>query len=228
MPGTPTGQPRAPMSVLADRSKSTWLNKRYVRIGSVCLFAVALLSLLATNSSELLSLAGHAWSVSDPMHRADAAVILGGGFETRPAAAAQLYKNGDVREILVSTAGDDLTGMIEPENRALLITLGIPASAIGAFGNHPSNTYEEARALALWAEHNGVHRLIVPTEIFPSRRVQWILRQELSKIHVDVRVETMTPTFYNFDNWWKHRSGLSNFSSEIMKYLYYRIRYWHS
>jgi uncharacterized SAM-binding protein YcdF (DUF218 family) len=220
MPGTPNSQPRVPMSVFIVEPKSAWINIRFVCIGTACLSAAILLSLFALNLSDVLKSIGHAWAVSDPLRHADAAVILGGGFDTRPAAAAKLYQAGDVRKILVSTA--------EPESREVLVKLGIPAAAMIAFGDNPSSTYEEARALALWAQQNDIHRLIIPTEIFSSRRVQWILRQELSKIHVDVRIETMPPISYNFNNWWQHANGLFDFRTEITKYLYYRIRYWHS
>ena len=218
------------MSVFTDGSKSTRLNRRYAGISSVFLFVVILLSLLASNRPAIFSAAAHVWAVSDQVQHADAAVILGGEYETRPAAAAQLYENGDVKQILVSTAGYDDTGMAQAEdiNRAELIRLGVPASAIVDFAGGLSNTYEEACALALWAEHNGVHRLVVPTEMFPSRRVRWILRRELGKRQIDVRVVTVSPTFYNFDNWWKRQSAPSDFAGEIMKYLYYRVRYWRS
>ena len=50
----------------------------------------------------LLEAAAKAWVVHDVIQPADAIVVLGGGLETRPFAAAALYKNGFTPKILVS------------------------------------------------------------------------------------------------------------------------------
>ena len=42
------------------------------------------------------------WIVSDPIGRADAIVILGGGLATRPFAAAELWQRGLADKILIS------------------------------------------------------------------------------------------------------------------------------
>ena len=82
--------------------------------------------------------------------------------------------------------------------------------------------------MAAWTEQNRVRRIIVPTEIFASRRVRWIVRRELGKVGVDAKVETLTPKSYDFDDWWDMQAGRYDFGSEIIKYLYYRVRYWRS
>ena len=46
------------------------------------------------------------WVVSDPITRADAAVVLGGGADLRPFVAADLYAKGLVHKILVSQVQD--------------------------------------------------------------------------------------------------------------------------
>ena len=42
------------------------------------------------------------WIVSDSITRADAIVVLGGGLETRPYAAAELWRRGFADKILIS------------------------------------------------------------------------------------------------------------------------------
>lgn len=167
------------------------------------------------------------WVVSDHLEPADAVVVLGGGFDTRPGAAARLYKGGLVKRILVSKATLSLTDLAETNSfdREALVKLGIPAQAITGFGYNLSNTYEEAQSLAHWAEDNRALRIIVPTEMFPSRRVRWILRRELGKVGVRVMIETVAPSGYDVDDWWQHKAGLVDFRNEVIKYLYYRMRY---
>jgi uncharacterized SAM-binding protein YcdF (DUF218 family) len=172
----------------------------------------------------ILSAAGRAWVVSDQLAPADAAAVLGGGHDTRPAAAAQLFNAGLVKKILVSTG--ETAGEDQPSpDRDELIKLGVPLSAIIQFSVDPRNTYGEARSLALWAGQNGASQIIVPTEIFPSRRVQWIMRRQLGKVGAGVMVEALSPHSYDQNDWWKNGQGIDNFRSEIIKYLYYRLAY---
>ena len=58
---------------------------------------VAVLTLCAVGWSfrgQLLRGLANAWIVHDPLSRADAIVVLGGGMQTRPFEAARLYREG--------------------------------------------------------------------------------------------------------------------------------------
>jgi len=105
------------------------------------------------------------------------------------------------------------------------IKLGVPPEAIVSFGTDVSSTYEEARALAEWANRDGIKSIIVPTEIFSSRRVRWILVKELSGLDVGIEVQALPPLDYDLDNWWRHEAGVIGFQNEVIKYLYYRVKY---
>jgi uncharacterized SAM-binding protein YcdF (DUF218 family) len=175
----------------------------------------------------ILERAGRIWAVSDQIESADAAVVLGGGTDTRPYAAAQLYKSGCVGQILVTNSRARNAKRQNPDWDKI-VSLGIPTTAITEFGNAPANTYDEARSLALWAKQNRVQRIIVPMEVFPSRRVQWILRRQLGAVGVRVMIATLAPKNYDLNNWWQTKDGLRTFRNEVIKYVYYRIRYWRS
>jgi hypothetical protein len=74
-------------------------------------------------------------------------------------------------------------GATEPPNevdRAVLLKLGVPNTAIETFGEANKNTRDEAVALREWAERNNASALIVPSEVFSARRVRWILRREFA------------------------------------------------
>jgi uncharacterized SAM-binding protein YcdF (DUF218 family) len=205
---------------------SSWLSiKRSVLIVLAIGAIFLTLALGWIKSPTILDRAGRIWTVSDQIEPADAAVVLGGGTDIRPDAAAQLYKSGRVGRIMVAGAGS-----AEQHNPDLdkLLRLGIPATAIIEFGNAPASTYDEARSLAHWAKQSRVHRIIVPTEIFPSRRVQWILRRELGAVGVRVMIATFATKSYDLNNWWQDKEGLRTFKNEVIKYVYYRVRYWRS
>ena len=171
------------------------------------------------------------WVISDDYSApADAIVVLGGALETRPFAAAELYKNNFGRQVLVPNARLSPVEKLEvlPRhgdlNRELLLRLGVPAEAIVSYGKDVTNTYEEARAVRDWARRTGAV-VIVPTEQFASRRVSWIFKRELSAEGVRVGIKVLKPHEYSIDDWWTKEQGVIDFQNEVMKYLYYRIKY---
>lgn len=180
-------------------------------------------------ADPLLQGAADLWIVSDTATHADAAVILGGGLEVRPFAAADLYRRGFINKVLISQVDLDRAASIGANpghteiNRQVLLKLGVPAYAIETFGNANNSTRAEAVALRAWADQNNVTTLIIPTEIFSARRVQFIFRQELPTKSIEVL--SLEPPEYSKDDWWKSDTGLVAFQNEILKYLYYRIKY---
>lgn len=178
----------------------------------------------------LLQAAASWWIVSDEVEPSDVVAVFGGGLELRPFVAADYYKRGLVKRIALSNIGhspvEDLG--IEPShvaaNRAVMIKLGVPESAIETFGDNLKNTHEEAIALHRWAVANGVRSIIMPTEIFTSRRLAWMLHQVFGGDAV-IRVVAVDPLNYNRKDWWRREAGLIGFQNEFIKYLYYRAEY---
>ena len=164
----------------------------------------------------LLRALGELWIVSDPITRADAVVVLGGGLTYRPPIAADLYKQGLVRKVLVSH--------LQELNRTALLKLGVPDAAIEMFGTENRNTADEARALKDWAEHNLGLAFIVPSEIFAARRVRWIFHRELRGMAARIEVPSFEEDFRRAE-WWKTSWGMITFRNEVLKYVYYRVKY---
>ena len=195
------------------------------------LASIAVLCVAAWFGREpLLRSAADLWIVSDQAVRADAVVVLGGGIEIRPFAAAEYYRQGLVGKILLANIGSsrvEQLGLRESHveaNRKVLLKLGVPETAIESFGSNLSNTYEEARALRDWAARTGARSILVPTEIFPARRVRWTLYRVFPE-EVTVRVPALDPLDYHRSNWWKSEGGLIGFQNEVIKYVYYRFKY---
>jgi uncharacterized SAM-binding protein YcdF (DUF218 family) len=215
-----------------DTVSTTPPTKSFRRRG-VVFVAVALVALSTgwLAHVQILQATARAWVVSDAIAPADAIVVLGGGLETRPFAAADLYKKGMARQILISAVKPspaeklDIVPSHVEQNRAVLLKLAVPPEAIVSFGTDVSSTYEEARALAEWAKTNGIKSIVVPTEIFSSRRVRWILNKELSPLGARAEVQALQPLDYDIDDWWQHEAGVIGFQNEVIKYLYYRVKY---
>ena len=180
----------------------------------------------------LLRGAADLWIVSDPITSADAVVVLGGGIDTRPFMAADLYAKGLVKKVLLSKEREPpsveigaLTSDTE-DMRKVLLKLGVPDSAIETFGDANKNTREEAIALKSWALRNAASVLIIPTEIFPARRVSWMFRREFAGTGVRIEVPSVDPLrLYTRADWWKTEEGVISFQNEVLKYLYYRLKY---
>ena len=183
-----------------------------------------------TGREWLLRSAADFWIVSDPLGPADVVAVFGGGLVDRPSAAAQYFSQGLVTKILVS---DDRQTPAEKAsiitsglaaNEEVLLKLGMPENAIDTFGDALSNTYEETLALRAWAEQHNVHSIIVPTEIFSTRRVRWMLHRAFPS-EFQIRVIALDPPDYRRDDWWCHKQGIAAFKNEVVKYIYYKLRY---
>lgn len=172
------------------------------------------------------------WIVSDSITPADAVVVLGGGIDVRPFVAAELYAKGLVKKVLLSKVDEGrsveigaLVGHTEA-NRRVLLRLGVPESAIETFGNANRNTWEEAVALKDWTDRNAASVLIIPTEIFSARRVSWMFGHEFAGTGVRIEVPSFDPPrLYTRAEWWKTEDGVLAFQNEVLKYLYYRLKY---
>lgn len=179
----------------------------------------------------LLRGAAELWIVSDAVGPADAVAVLGGGLSTRPFAAAEYYKQGLTKKILVPDVALDPVeklGVIPPHallNRNALMNLGVPEAAIETFGSRVTDSYEEAVVLREWAVQKGVRSIVVPTEVFSARRIHWLLERVFANTSVRVQVPALDPRDYNWREWWRSDRGLLAFQNEVIKYAYYRYKY---
>ena len=197
--------------------------------------AMLLLAVLVAGAwlgrEPLLRGAADLWVVSDPVTRSDVVAVLGGDLEVRPFVAAELYKKDLVTKVLVSQVIEGRSSKIglipghSELNRMVLVKLGVPDAAIEMFGEANKNTMDEAAALRDWADRHGISRIIIPTEIFAARRVRWIFNREFAGSSARLAIASFEPPNYTRSEWWKTEAGMIAFQNEIMKYLYYRLKY---
>jgi hypothetical protein len=214
---------------LPSARPSVWVRRaRY--LAAIVLVLAGLLALAWLKREQLLRGAADLWIVSDEVTSADAVAVLGGGLDVRPFAAATLYKKGLVKRVLISQVADGQAAEINAipghteANRQVLLRLGVPASAIETFGTANKSSYDEALALRDWVEHHRASAIIIPAEIFTARRVRWIFHQVV-RSNVRVEVPVFKQAEYTATNWWKSNEGIVAFQNEIMKYIFYRLKY---
>lgn len=180
-------------------------------------------------ASPILRAAATAWVVDEQPDRAAAIVILGGGLNFRPAAAARLYHDGWAPLVLVprvEPSAPEQMGLAPSEGRltiGILEKLGVPPQAIESYGRAVTSTRDEAEAAKAWAQGKAVDRLLIPTDPMHTRRVNWIFGKALPSI--DIRVIRVSTQEYDSDSWRQPEKGLATFQSEALKSLYYFARY---
>jgi uncharacterized SAM-binding protein YcdF (DUF218 family) len=220
-------------AVLSSSLETTATGRGYFRSAAWGLVVAALLMAYAAWAvrDHLLTGLADLWIVSDTLAPADVVVIFGGGLETRPFVAADYYKAGLVKGVLLSNVRSsraEALGILPLHaelNRKVLLALGVPESAIQTFGSQLSNTYEEASALHDWALRTHAHAIIVPSDLFSSRRVRWMVNHALADTATQTYVAALDSPEYSRRDWWCREQGLIAFQNEVVKYVYYRLKY---
>jgi uncharacterized SAM-binding protein YcdF (DUF218 family) len=203
--------------VRATALKRNWraaLANRWRSLLAVFAIATVLGFAAWLNREWVLRSAANFWIISDALGPSDVVAVLGGGLTDRPQAAAQYYGRGLIKKILVDDAASE----------SVLLELGIPADAIETFGDDLRNTHQEVFALRVWAERHKLYSVILPTETFSTRRLRWMLNRAFPS-QFEVSVIALDPPGYRRDDWWRHRQGIAAFKNEVIKYLYYILRY---
>lgn len=198
---------------------------------SLWVSAIATLALIAAywQRDFLLLEIGKAWAVNDPACKVDAIVVLGGGEDTRPAAAASLYRAGVAPLILFMnvkpTAAEKMgIGLTEAEvTRRLLLSNGVPESAIQNIGTNVASTFDEACAVREWSVRPGMTSIEIVTDVFHTRRARWVFKKEMKGTGVQIHISGVPTLDYTINDWWKHEQGVIAFQNEVAKYIYYRL-----
>lgn len=167
------------------------------------------------------------WIVDHAPSHADAIVVLGGGDQYRPMKAAELYHAGVAPLVLIPCPRRDptddlrLTRPGESVTREVLLAKGVPNEAIQLLKADVTSTFEEAATVRDWVAHTHATRIVIPTDIFHTRRADWVFRRTLAGLDTQVDVVAVNPREYTAQNWWTTEQGVIFFQVEVSKMLYY-------
>lgn len=201
------------------------------RVIVALLLILALLGALYCFRAPLLRGAAGAWIVNESLSPADLIVVLGGGADTRPFEAARLFHLGLAPKILVMNPRPSpavqlgLVGTEAALSRGILLRQGVPDNDIIMAATLVTNSFDESMVVRNWSATNGVRRVIIPTDVFHTRRVRWLYRKELRATGITAEIEAVPPHEYTVQDWWQHEQGVIAFQNEVLKYAYYRIKY---
>jgi uncharacterized SAM-binding protein YcdF (DUF218 family) len=193
------------------------------------LFLLTVFFAAATGATVGLGYAGEWLSAGDQAQPADAILVLGGNF-ARSFQAADLYRQGYARKIYISVPARedqyrllDEAGVAYPRDeevmREVLLTRGVPASAIEYFGTDSISTAAEALAArALFG--TGAPRLLVVSSPYHLRRARMIFCGALPAADIRMiatRYDPFPPA------WWKDQNAARNVLLELAKITFYKL-----
>jgi uncharacterized SAM-binding protein YcdF (DUF218 family) len=198
--------------------------RSFIAIGLAAAFILA--------RRPLLTAAAHGWVKASPPAKADAIYILGGSVDARPFEAAKLYKEGYAPLVLipvVETSPAQALGLAAGDTEAafrILLSQGVPETAIKRIGKNVTSTYEESIALRDWcaAQASPPKTVLIPTEHLHTRRTAWVFHKLMPET-VQCAIVAADHREFALGDWWQHEQGLITFQNEIIKTFYYFWKY---
>ena len=156
--------------------------------------------------------------VDEPLQKADAIVVLGGGIGDREVTGARLFAEG-YAPLMMTTGGEivlpGLTGVTAAGLSAdELQSRGVPASAIIQLTTSKT-TCDDAR-LTLASLPPGAHRILLVTDPFHTRRAQWLFNRAAPGL--EVITVAATPSWFNASRWWATDTGIIVVAQEYVKF----------
>jgi uncharacterized SAM-binding protein YcdF (DUF218 family) len=180
------------------------------------LIAVAVVAALAAAHPIWLAALGAFLVKADPPAPAEIVVVLGGDFfGHRIETAAELVKRGWAPKVLVSGpfAGYGLseTDLAIP----YMVKKGYPREWFIPFVHGATSTDEEARMVLPELRRRGVHRFLLVTTNFHTRRAGRIFRS-LGR-DFEMRVVEAPDEYFRPNDWWRYREARKVFLIEWLK-----------
>ncbi len=153
---------------------------------------------------------------AQPPQKADIALVLAGdGRGNRIVTAAELVKQGFVPRVLVS-GPDGNYGLHECDLEIpFAVKAGYPEAYFVHFENSARSTREEAVAAAGELRKLGVHRVLVVTSDYHTRRSARMYREAAPDL--EITMVAAPDTHFSADGWWKNREGQKTALYEWMK-----------
>lgn len=179
---------------------------------------------------HILGALGEWLDVSEPPPTADYILVLGGDKQTRPFAAAILYRKGLAPQVLLPRVGlsADAEDELVPSEHAIAQRVlqrgGVPADAVILLSGDVHSTYDEGRALARFLEGRPGCSVTVLTSTYHTRRARWIFRRVVGSGHT-LHFAGVRPDGYDAGDWWQHEDGILAYGGEYCKFIYYWLRY---
>ena len=188
-------------------------SRRYV--GPLVIAVLVVATLLAIGWQGVLATLGGLLVDAERPERADLILVLGGDFwGPRVIEAAELGRHGYAPVVLISSP--PYAGRPEGELAVeFLVKRGYRREMFAVFPHNATSTVAEANAVRGELERRGVHRVLLVTSNYHSRRAAIVFRLFCGGIRF-ISVPAADPN-YPADRWWKGEGSRNVFYSEWVK-----------
>jgi len=170
----------------------------------------------------------------DALEPADAIVVLAGSIMERPMEAADLYRDGYSRTIVLTRQerdGGELAlvgrGVSFPEDvervQQALRELGIPREVIVIPPRIHNSTAAEAITIRELSASHDWRRIIVVSSKYHLRRARFAFRRELRGTDVALLMRGTRYDPSDPERWWRHRADIRAVGPETLKLVAYAL-----
>jgi uncharacterized SAM-binding protein YcdF (DUF218 family) len=202
------------------------------RVAAVVLCGAAAALLWASHVALLRGMAR--WiDVGRQPQRADYVMVLGGGEETRPFAAAALVRAGFADRALVARVAPlpaDMAKLVAESSeidRRVLVARGVKPSHVAVLPGAAKSTYDEATALESFLDAHPLASVLVVTDGYHTRRSRWAFRHVLGEQASQVAFVSAPTDEFDLNYWWRDQWGLAAVGAEYLKLAAYLVYYGH-
>ncbi|WNJ18836.1 YdcF family protein [Pontibacter sp. G13] len=161
----------------------------------------------------------------------DAIFVLSGLSLERAPLAAEYWREGLSERIVAvgSNVNPALAGIGNPIPDAqlsakILLDLGVDTTDVFIL-EQGSSTWEESEAILGYANREDLHKVMIISSKFHTRRIRSVFFQKFKSDGIDVVVVGADPLDYDIDRWWEFETSLIFVNNEYIKMLYYWIKY---
>lgn len=187
------------------------------------LIATGLLTTVGVISLALISI----WlqRKPDPIDTADVIVVLGGDTPARVLTGADLYNAGIAGQVWITgdvvMPGENMS--IAWSARQIAWEHGVPFERQVLLAT--TSTWEDAEQIRAAALARGVHRLLIVTSWYHSRRAMCVIGWQLADLDINIRYYPSTRTQPAPERWLLSPEGWRAVTREILAFGYYWPRY---
>ncbi len=181
------------------------------------LATAALVALLVITHTVWFRWLGQFLVQDQPPFQADAVLVLAGDWNgDRVLKGAELVKQGFAPVALIS-GPDYIYGINEGEmGIEFAVRKGYPRESFQLLTSSSFSTREEAASLAPALRARGIHKLMIVTNDFHTRRAGRFFRSRLDP-DIEVRMIAVPDRFFSPGGWWHNREGEKVFFYEWSK-----------
>lgn len=158
------------------------------------------------------------------------AVLSGGGWD-RGNEAGRIFKKGLVKQV-ICTGGNPLPdlkayGLDVTESdvtKQNLLRNAVPDSAIIQI-KKGSSTMEEKQLLLKYCSEHGIKKLLLLSSLYHTRRIRSVFEEEFRKAGITLIIRGSRSSRFDEYRWWESEDGLIAMNNEMMKTIYYLLKY---